>query len=122
MSHERRAGLIAILLSFLVMPHATAADDPVANVFARTAREEGEIYRVGANLLHRQGKAIEPLLKEKEKSADWRERDLARYLRLRLTEPEKVAAWSQLFHYGNQPPTFTQDGAILIPLPPAELA
>jgi HEAT repeat protein len=122
MSHECRAGVIAILLSALVGPPAAGAEDPVADLFTRTAREEGVVYRVGADLLYRQGKAIEPLLKEKEKGADWRERDLARYLRLRLTEPEKVAAWSQLFHYGNQPPTFAQDGAILIPLPPAELA
>jgi hypothetical protein len=121
MSHPRRAGLFAILLS-LPLPPSAAAEDPVADLFARTAREDGVTYRVGIDLLRRQGEPVVPFLREKQKSTDWRQRDLARSLLLRIAEPEKVAAWSKLFDFATGPPTFAPDGAALVPLTPDELA
>jgi HEAT repeat protein len=97
------------------------AHDTVVDLFTRTAQEQGLSYRVGADLLHGQGKSIAPLLQEKATSPDWRERDLARYLLLKRDEPERVAIWSKLFAYGTQP-TFATDDAILIPLNDDEMS
>ena len=98
----------AIRISFAVVasigllgPSAALGDDAVlAQHFTRTARQNGNAYQIGRELLERQGKAILPLLKQKQESKDWRERLLARSLLLRIEAPERVAVWRRIFEYG----------------------
>src|SRR5262249_7005996 len=91
------------LTSVVVLVGAAAspihADDlSLAEAFATTAKFQGGAYRVGRNLLERQGKKIVPYLREQTKSADWQERDLARALLLHIEQPELAAACQRLQH------------------------
>src|SRR5437899_10649132 len=85
--------LVVIPLPLFATSAATGDDAVLEQHFTRTAQQNGNAYQVGRGLLERQGKAILPLLKQKQESKDWRERLLARSLLLRIESPDRVTAW-----------------------------
>jgi HEAT repeat protein len=118
---RRRARLaFGVLLLTALCTAPTRADDvTVEDAFARAARLRGDTYRIARDVLERQGKEIVPLLKEKAKSQDWRERDLARVLLHRLEHPDKAAVFRRLLAWDPKL-TFRPDRSILIRFDPRE--
>src|SRR5262245_39838011 len=106
---------LVVLCGILLGPAIVIADDAVLEQhFTRTAKQNGNAYQVGRELLERQGKSILPLLKRNQESKDWRERLLARSLLLRVDSPDRVAAWRPIFEYGFHKFQLSDDGTIKI--------
>src|SRR2546421_349974 len=96
-----RIPLMTVALVGVFGASAAIGDDAILEQhFMRSAQQQGGAYQVGRELLERQGKAIVPLLKQKQESKDWRERLLARSLLLRIEAPDRVAAWRRILEYG----------------------
>jgi HEAT repeat protein len=92
--HLTRHILWTIAILCVAASTSWSQDLSLDDVFARTARFKGDSYRAARNILERQGEKLVPFLKEKTKSEDWQERDLARALLLRLEQP----ALAKIYH------------------------
>ncbi len=127
--HRRRASTLCyrwaclwgfiVVAAMLFLPGETVGSNPAAGnakyisaLFAKTARREGASYIVAKNVLVLRGKTIVPFLKTKVRSTNWRERNLAEVLLLRIEQPEKVTNWLRIFHGGHNPMTFRKDGTV----------
>ena len=84
--------LMALAAGWDASSAAGGEAEEARQVFERTADDVGRPYVVGRTYLEQQGRAILPLLKEKAKAAEHRQRDLARTLLLRIESPERAAA------------------------------
>jgi HEAT repeat protein len=77
---NRIAAIVLLLLSQEAVP--------VERTFVEAAGLHGDEYAVAREFLVSQGRALLPFLSEREKSEDWRERRLARFLTLRIQRPD----------------------------------
>jgi len=119
--HAVMPGVLAWCVLGLGPSAGSGAELAREEVFARAARSEGQAYALARDLLEREGQAILPFLKEKRKSAAWRERDLARALILRVERPKEVAVWLHaLSSDWGHPFEPRPDGTVLVRFDPKE--
>ncbi len=86
------AASLCVAVGLLALP-ALADELSREQVFDRTAHLDGAAYTIGRSLFEREGERALPFLRGKANSPNWRERDLAKALILRIEQPEKVALW-----------------------------
>jgi HEAT repeat protein len=110
---------LALLSTCLSVPLA-AGELSRERVFTRTSGFSGTSYKIGRRLLESQGKAILPFLREKVRSKDWRQRDLAGALILRIEKPAQAALWRRTLSGWNHTFTYRDDGTILVKFDPRE--
>ena len=91
-----RALTLAVVL-LVLRPFPSAAHELyIEDVFERTAGLFGDSYAISRDLLVRQGNRIAPFLRKRAQGEDWRERDLARAILLRLEDPDKLDVLKRL--------------------------
>jgi len=111
-----RSILLSGMWVCLVSIAASAGELTLDEAFARAARLDGQPYALGRSLIERVGKDALPFLTEKAKSAEWRERDLAQALLLRIEQPDQVSLWVDALGGTDTAYTPRDDGATVAKL------
>jgi HEAT repeat protein len=110
----------ALLLLCSLLAQAAEPLEESRRVFDRTAADTGRPYVVGRRFLESAGKSLLPLLNEKAKSADYRQRDLARILLLKIEDAKRFEALQKALEHGEGRLVLGDGGQVKVALPQGE--
>jgi len=110
----------ALLLLCSLLARAAEPLEESRHVFDRTAADTGRPYVVGRRFLEGQGKSLLPLLKEKAKSTDHRQRDLARILILKIEDARRFDALQKALEHPEGRLVLGDGGQVKLVLPQGE--
>ena len=106
----------------LASSHSAAVGDDQRTIdlgaaFQRASRMDGSAYQLARHYLMQKPEELVKIVREKSKSDNWRERDLARALLLRLTKPKEVELWDFVLLNYYQELKLLPDGTVNVCFP-----